>query len=260
MEGKGIQKSWKMKAIDFVHHTAELHNARMRESADMLYARGIIESNYASLEDRLKDSEYIVHNLLVHAGIAITTVPVLLPGLSDAASSIAKEAWSISSLAYELMHGRYGNAGIHASVVPFCWIPRVGGLSYLLPLAAKDPEVALVQAYALSKDIVRKDPEQLFELIGSLAPVKAGVKMYDALRAHCLFDALGTIAHDALASIGNIWEFEAYPAHRYLSERSANYRVFDQKLQNIRYIADLVCNQIISPSFSRGARPQPLKK
>lgn len=245
----------------------------LKAIAEDLHARGIIKCDSASLDGRLEAATYIARNLFTHVAIALATLPGVVPGITDVASSIGKESWSVSSLLYEAKNRNWGNAAVHLTVIPFCWIPRVGGLSYLLPMSAKDPEAALVHAYALSKlatavvttavtfaatlntktRTFSKNPEELCEWLGSLPPSRVLVWAYDASRAHYFFDTLGAALKYAGYPVDFVRERTTVPLHRFL-QHYPSYAVLDWLAQNVVYTPQLVFGKVIAPSFVRGAR------
>lgn len=240
--------------------------------AEDLHRKGIIRSDAGSLEERLGRTTYIADNLVAHVAIALSTLPGVVPGVTDIASSIGKESWSISMLMYELANRNYGRAAVHASVIPFCWFPRVGGLSYLLPMEAIDPEAALVHAYALSRfstgvittvattvlpinrRTIRKNPEELCEWIGSFPMFRLAARAYDASMAHYAFDAAGAALKYAVGYPVNFArERTTAPLHSLL-ERYPAYAALDRLFQNVVYAQQLVFGKVVAPGFMRGAR------
>lgn len=155
---------------------------KLYNTIDDLVERGTMCSEDVILAEQLVDEQtYTSYHLAFCAATSLITPPE--PTFSLITSTPIRTAWNLSWLIREISKRDWSKVGIHLSALPLIWIPKIGGISYLVPLCLKSPEAGMLYAYHICKSIpfIKKYPDEVMESIGHLYPFRKTVPFFDTL-------------------------------------------------------------------------------
>jgi len=210
----------------------------------------LIEANH--------EEQYTIKHLGFCAAISFGTPHIL--GTSWVTSTPIRTVYNLFWLGRELYKMDWDKAWIHLSVLPLIWIPKIGGICYLIPLTMRNPELGMTYAYQISSWITSKDPDELMEKIGSLKPSRKAVQIYDQTPSLVKSTVSFPFRFAKYLAMGLYYDTYAvtYPINEKLRSMSENYDRFcsagSMYFDAAKKTKRLIYNELTKPNFLKGAR------
>lgn len=101
---------------------------------------------------------------------------------AEVPTMIARETFITGMCLHDLAYLKWRRALTHLAMLSLGWIPKIGGICYLLPVILNDAKTGLFLTYHLSQCVTKRYPDKIMHFVGSIFPARTAVWLSDKLR------------------------------------------------------------------------------